>query len=84
MDALCDQVWLMAISIEEQVARAMARDKLSEEEAFARIRSQMPIDEKVMRADVKIRTDLPIQQTMQEIDSLYGDLIKQLSAQRAE
>jgi dephospho-CoA kinase len=84
MDALCDQVWLMALNADEQIKRAMARDKITEEEANARIRSQMPIEEKAKRADVKIRADQPIQHTMQEIDSLYNDLIKRVSAQRAD
>jgi dephospho-CoA kinase len=84
MDALCDQVWLMSLNAEEQVKRAVARDKITEEEAKARIRSQMPIEEKAKRADVKIRADQPIQHTMQEIDSLYNDLLKRVSAQRAD
>ena len=84
MDALCDQVWLMVISAEEQIKRAMARDKITEEEAKARIHSQMPIEEKLKRADVKIRTDQPLPHSMQEIDALYGDLIKRVSAQKAD
>jgi dephospho-CoA kinase len=84
MDALCDQVWLMALSADEQVKRAMARDKITEEEARARIHSQMPIEDKVKRADVIIRADQPVQHTLQEIGSLYGDLIKRVSAQRAD
>jgi dephospho-CoA kinase len=84
MDALCDQVWLMVLNEEEQIKRAMARDMITEEEAMARIRSQMPIEEKAKRADVKIRADQPGQHTLQEIDSLYSDLIKRVSVQRAE
>ena len=84
MDALCDQVWLMALSADVQVKRAMARDKISEEEARARIHSQMPIEEKLKRADVKIRTDQPLPHSMQEINALYSDLIKRVNAQRAD
>jgi len=84
MDALCDQVWLMALSADEQVKRAMARDKITEEEAKARIHSQMPIEEKLKRADVRIRTDQPLPHSMQEIDALYSDLIKRIGAQRAD
>jgi len=39
---------------EQQLARVMARDKLSREDALARIHSQLPIEEKRALADVVV------------------------------
>jgi len=47
-----DQVWLVAISEQQQVARAMARSGLSAAEVGARIAAQMPLAVKKQYADV--------------------------------
>ncbi len=41
-----DQVWLVAVSVEEQVRRAMLRSGMSAAQARARIAAQMPLEEK--------------------------------------
>jgi dephospho-CoA kinase len=41
----------------EQLRRLMSRDKLTREAALARLDAQWPIEEKVARADIVIRTD---------------------------
>lgn len=41
-----DYIWLVALSEDEQVKRAMARDNITEEEVKARIKVQMPLLEK--------------------------------------
>ena len=47
-----DEVWLVAISEEEQIKRAIARSKITEEEVRARIKAQMPLEEKKKHATV--------------------------------
>lgn len=74
MDALCDEVWLMALTAEDQITRAMERDGSTREEVEARIKSQMSLEEKMERTNVAIRTNRPIEQTLKEIESLYRDL----------
>jgi dephospho-CoA kinase len=46
-----DRVLVVACPPEEQIRRAMARDRISEADARARMAAQWPIDEKVARAD---------------------------------
>lgn len=46
-----DEVWLVAVPEAEQLERLMQRDGLTREAAQARIRSQMPLAEKLKRAD---------------------------------
>jgi len=78
-DALCDEVWLMALEPEEQIKRVMARDGITREEAEARMNSQMSLEDKLKRADVIIRTDCPIVETRQELEALYRDLKKRIT-----
>src|SRR5207253_1648308 len=52
-----DLVIVAACDPETQVRRVMARDRLSEPEARQRLAAQLPIGDKVRRADFVIRTD---------------------------
>lgn len=52
-----DAVVVAACEPGEQLARLRARDGLSEEDARRRLAAQLPIDEKVRRADYVVRTD---------------------------
>ena len=52
-----DFVCCIASKPEVQIARMMARRGYSREEAEARLRAQMPVEEKAARADYTIRND---------------------------
>jgi dephospho-CoA kinase len=56
-DADFDQVVLVACDPESQVRRVIERDGVTEADARARLAAQLPIGEKVTRADFVIRTD---------------------------
>jgi dephospho-CoA kinase len=56
-ESLYDAVIVTACAPEEQVRRVMARDHVTDAEARQRLAAQLPIDEKVRRADYVIRTD---------------------------
>lgn len=71
LDALCDRVWCAWIPRETQLSRLMARDGFTPEEAEARLRSQLPADEKAARADVVIDTSGSIQNTMDKLPALF-------------
>jgi len=53
-DKFVDQVWVVYVTPEVQLKRLMLRNGLSEEQAKLRISSQIPIEEKIRRADVVI------------------------------
>ncbi len=74
MDALCDETWCLAVDPGEQLERVMERDNLSRSEAEARIESQMPMEEKMSRASVVIRTNRSIDATRAELAGLLRDL----------
>ncbi len=52
MTDLVNQVWVVACTQEQQLARLISRDQLSPAAAQGRIDSQMPIDQKIPLADV--------------------------------
>ena len=55
-----DRVWVVAAPRAVALSRLTARDGLSEAEAARRIDAQMPLGEKLRRADAVIRTDRPL------------------------
>jgi dephospho-CoA kinase len=73
-----DTVIVAACSRAEQIRRAMSRDRLSHDEAAARLAAQLPIDEKVRRADHVIWTTGSFEETEKQIEHL----IQKLSARK--
>jgi dephospho-CoA kinase len=57
-----------------QLARVMERDRLTETEARLRISAQMPIEEKVRRADYVIRTDGSFEDTDRQVREVFEKL----------
>ena len=60
-----------------QLRRLMDRNKLTEEDARTRIRSQMPLTEKVAVADHVIDGTLPPEQLRAEVRRIYEELARQ-------
>lgn len=57
-----------------QISRIMARDATTESEARARIAAQLPMDEKVRRADHVIMTDGPFEETDRQVRKIFSAL----------
>ena len=75
-DALADEVWVVALPAEEQLARLLARDKsMSEGEARARISAQMSLAEKCARADIVIDNSGTVEETRECIEQLWRERI---------
>jgi len=53
----CSEIIVVALDADKQLERLMERDGSSREDALNRIRSQMPLEEKVKMASVVIRND---------------------------
>ena len=53
-ESFVDQVWVVYVPLEIQIKRLMLRNGLTEEQARLRIFSQIPIEEKVRRANIVI------------------------------
>ncbi len=51
---LVDEVWVVAVDQNTQMERLMTRDRLNIDETLARIRAQIPLEDKIKIADVVI------------------------------
>ncbi|MHB8772148.1 MAG: dephospho-CoA kinase [Syntrophales bacterium] len=71
---LVDLVLVVYASPEEQIRRLMARNGYSREEATARLASQMPIEAKLLAADIVLRNDGSPEETRGSVDDLWEQL----------
>lgn len=69
-----DRVIVCACEPAEQLRRVIARG-LTEADALARIVAQMPIADKIARADLVVRTDGTFADTDREVDAAYRALL---------
>jgi dephospho-CoA kinase len=69
-----DIVVVTACELPTQIRRVMARDGISEGEARQRVAAQLPIEEKVRRADHVIRTDGLLASTNAQVHDVYRRL----------
>jgi dephospho-CoA kinase len=68
---LFDLTILVLISSEEQIRRLMARNSMSREEAQARLKSQMPITDKIGLADIVIDNQDNVTQTEKIVAEIW-------------
>jgi dephospho-CoA kinase len=59
LEGMASEIWVAYLPQAEQLRRLMARDGLTEPQALARIRSQMPLRDKCRRADVLFPMTVP-------------------------
>ena len=78
MDVLCDETWVLTADEDVQVQRICDRDGLSEEQARARIRSQMAPQDRNDRATKVIDTDRPVEKTRAELQNMYYQLLNRI------
>jgi len=74
MQSLFDHVVVVHVSEETQIERLMARDGLSRDGAIARVRSQLPIDDKAAFADTVIDNSGTLAETRHQVDELWQRL----------
>jgi len=70
-----DRLIVVACSPAVQIARLMARDQSTENEAKARIAAQMPTDEKIGFADYVIDTSGSLDSTLEQVDAVFQKLL---------
>lgn len=70
-----DVVILVYIPAEEQARRLIARNCISIEEAAARLKSQMPIGDKIKMADFVINNQEPLESVRRHIEELWDELL---------
>jgi len=71
-----DQVLVVTLDPEIQIDRLVNRDGISREEALARIEAQMPLAEKISRADYVIDNAGSVVETKAQAEKLYHYLLQ--------
>lgn len=74
-DAYCDSVIVIYTDENTQLERLMKRNGFAKEEAAMRIKSQMPLRDKIKKAEAVIDNSGSIQDTYRQIDNLISLLI---------
>jgi dephospho-CoA kinase len=75
MDRLMDKIIVVYINEDEQAKRLIERNDLSKEEALQRIKSQMPIKEKVKMADYVIDNSNSMDETKKQVEKIWKKLV---------
>lgn len=68
----CQSKWLILCPEEQELARLMARNQLSEEEAYTRIRAQAPIAPKLALVDEVIDNGGTREETRRQVTAAFG------------
>ena len=72
---------VVAVGAETQLARVQARDDLSETAAKKRVRSQLPLEEKIAVADFVIYNDGTLEETRAQVRSVHEILNRGVSSE---
>jgi dephospho-CoA kinase len=76
MQHLFDVTILVLIDPEDQIHRLMKRNGLNEEEAKKRLKSQMPIRNKISLADIVIDNQSSIAETEEKVEHVWQELLR--------
>jgi dephospho-CoA kinase len=75
IDGLMDKVIVVYIDEDEQIRRLIKRNNLSKDEALQRIKSQMPIKEKIKMADYVIDNSSSLDNTKKQVEKIWKNLV---------
>lgn len=76
MTDLVTEIWVVRCCLQEQLRRLIERDRLSEQQAMARINSQLPVEKKVAAADVVLDNSSTLDSLLKQIDAAFKKPIK--------
>ncbi|MCX5680959.1 MAG: dephospho-CoA kinase, partial [Candidatus Omnitrophica bacterium] len=76
LDKICDRVVVVRANMDVQIKRVQKKNRLTKAEILKRIKAQMPMEEKVKRADVVIDNQGNINQTKKQVEELCRELKK--------
>lgn len=68
MTDLVTTIWVVSCDFETQLSRLQIRNNLDRDSAIARIKSQMPLAEKIKKSDLILNNNNSIENLYQEID----------------
>ncbi len=81
LDAGLDLTILVYAKEEDRIQRIMRRNEMTREEALARIHAQMPLEEKIPRADIVIYNTGTEEELAASIGTLYKEINKRVGSE---
>lgn len=75
IDRLMDKIIVVYLDEEEQLERLIKRNNLSEKEALQKIKSQIPLKEKIEIADYVIDNSNSLDKTKEQVETIWQELI---------
>lgn len=79
--ALCQSKWLVVCPQEQQLKHLMARNAMSEAEAFARIRAQSPVSAKLQLVDEVIENAGTLVETRSQVAAAFERFCRKFSTE---
>ncbi|NPV28422.1 MAG: dephospho-CoA kinase [Firmicutes bacterium] len=76
LESIVDEVWVVYVDYPTQLQRLMERDGLTREEARRRIEAQLPLEEKVKRADRVIDNRGTPEETALQVRKFWNEIAK--------
>jgi dephospho-CoA kinase len=73
---LVSEIWVVYCDYEQQIQRLQQRNHLTEQQAIARINNQLPLTEKITRADVVLDNSGSLDCLYQQIDQNFKERIQ--------
>ncbi|MBD2146942.1 dephospho-CoA kinase [Sphaerospermopsis sp. FACHB-1194] len=70
LENLVGEIWVVSCSEAQQKQRLIQRNNLTNEQAAARINSQLPLSEKIARADFVLDNSSTLESLLQQIDKV--------------
>ena len=77
IDRFMDKIIVVYIDKDKQIKRLIKRNNLSKEEALQRIKSQMPMKEKVKMTDYVIDNSNSLDKTREQVEKIWKSLVSQ-------
>jgi dephospho-CoA kinase len=78
--AFCQSKWLVVCTEEQELARLMTRNRLSEEEALARMRAQPSVEDRLPLVDEVIDNSGPLEETHRQVAAAFERFCRQFPA----
>lgn len=75
IDRLMDKIIVVYLDEEEQLERLIKRNNLSEKEALQKIKSQIPLKEKIEIADYVIDNSNSLDKTKKQVETIWQEIV---------
>ena len=75
IDRLMDKIIVVYIDEDEQIKRLIKRNNLSKDEASQRVKSQIPMKEKIKMADYVIDNNDTLDKTKKQVEKIWQELM---------